>query len=210
MRKPLEPHEVYCPRCGALPSQECGARRRVETHPERIAQCARANAARGDADRYRAQHGYLPKKARLAEAPPRPDFNLAGPWPYRDGIDLNVRAAGPSRHVATPDAGTQPKKPGKNSKGSKGGSSTRRRVLALYARDGRNCYWCGRALIRRDDFVPAVGRLPDDYPTLEHLVPRSMGGSDRLENLVLACPPCNVERGNDESWVPGRLAGAGE
>ena len=32
--------------------------------------------------------------------------------------------------------------------------------------------------------------------TLDHLIPRSKGGSDSLENLWLTCSPCNHSRGN--------------
>jgi 5-methylcytosine-specific restriction endonuclease McrA len=32
--------------------------------------------------------------------------------------------------------------------------------------------------------------------TLDHLIPKSKGGSNRLENLWLACFPCNNSRGN--------------
>ncbi|MEO6890599.1 MAG: RNA-guided endonuclease IscB [Ktedonobacteraceae bacterium] len=31
---------------------------------------------------------------------------------------------------------------------------------------------------------------------VEHIVPKSRGGSDRLDNLTLACEPCNVKKGN--------------
>jgi len=31
---------------------------------------------------------------------------------------------------------------------------------------------------------------------IEHLVPRSRGGSDRISNLALACVPCNQRKGN--------------
>lgn len=31
---------------------------------------------------------------------------------------------------------------------------------------------------------------------IEHLVPKSRGGSDRVSNLTLACEPCNVRKGN--------------
>lgn len=30
---------------------------------------------------------------------------------------------------------------------------------------------------------------------MEHIVPRSRGGSDRVDNLALACEPCNVKKG---------------
>ena len=32
--------------------------------------------------------------------------------------------------------------------------------------------------------------------TLDHVRPRSMGGTNELSNLVLACPTCNVAKGD--------------
>jgi hypothetical protein len=55
------------------------------------------------------------------------------------------------------------------------------RRLAIYARDGFACAWCG------DRF----GKL-----TLDHVVPFSLGGSNATRNLVTACAPCNGARGN--------------
>lgn len=40
------------------------------------------------------------------------------------------------------------------------------------------------------------------YPTLDHIHPRSLGGSDDLVNLRLACRQCNVLRGNNVDWAP--------
>jgi 5-methylcytosine-specific restriction endonuclease McrA len=45
----------------------------------------------------------------------------------------------------------------------------------------RRCAYCG------------VAGLPLQ---VEHIVPRSRGGSDRVSNLTLACEPCNVRKGN--------------
>lgn len=45
------------------------------------------------------------------------------------------------------------------------------------------CVWCRRP-------------LTFDTMTLEHLVPKSKGGSDRLDNLAPACRKCNSGRGN--------------
>jgi 5-methylcytosine-specific restriction endonuclease McrA len=48
--------------------------------------------------------------------------------------------------------------------------------------------------------VRAVGGdrccLPEEKLTLDHLKPKSRGGSNSLENLRLACFPCNNSRGN--------------
>jgi 5-methylcytosine-specific restriction endonuclease McrA len=52
---------------------------------------------------------------------------------------------------------------------------------ALFARDGWRCVYCGTA----------NGRL-----TLDHVVPRSRGGESIWENVVTACAPCNLRKGN--------------
>ena len=51
---------------------------------------------------------------------------------------------------------------------------------ALFARDGWRCVYCGSA-----------GRL-----TLDHVVPRSRGGDSVWENVVTACAPCNLKKGD--------------
>lgn len=45
-----------------------------------------------------------------------------------------------------------------------------------------HCHWCRRPLTLRK-------------ATLDHFLPRSLGGRDRFENIVLACMPCNTTRG---------------
>ena len=52
---------------------------------------------------------------------------------------------------------------------------------ALFARDGWRCVYCGTA----------TGRL-----TLDHVVPRSKGGESIWENVVTACAPCNLRKGD--------------
>lgn len=55
-------------------------------------------------------------------------------------------------------------------------------VRQLLRRDGgAYCMWCGR--------TPRKGEL-----TVDHLVPRSAGGSDLPINLCLACKDCNEQR----------------
>ncbi|NES99257.1 MAG: HNH endonuclease [Sphaerospermopsis sp. SIO1G2] len=48
---------------------------------------------------------------------------------------------------------------------------------------GACCWWCLKSLSK-------------DKLTLDHLYPKSLGGSDSLENLRLACLTCNQSRGN--------------
>jgi 5-methylcytosine-specific restriction endonuclease McrA len=52
---------------------------------------------------------------------------------------------------------------------------------ALFARDGWRCVYCGTT----------GGRL-----TLDHVVPRSKGGESVWENVVTACAPCNLRKGD--------------
>ncbi|MCX4598327.1 RNA-guided endonuclease IscB [Streptomyces sp. NBC_01549] len=51
----------------------------------------------------------------------------------------------------------------------------------LLAKFGRACVYCG------------VTRVPLN---IDHVHPRSKGGSDRISNLVIACIPCNQAKGN--------------
>lgn len=65
----------------------------------------------------------------------------------------------------------------------------RRKVEALIRRDGLICCFCGGEIKRG---------LPQNDPgtlSLEHVIPRSEGGSMRLENLKLAHLSCNNHAG---------------
>jgi 5-methylcytosine-specific restriction endonuclease McrA len=64
---------------------------------------------------------------------------------------------------------------------------------ALFARDGWRCAYCGST----------SGRL-----TLDHIQPRSRGGESIWENVVTACAPCNLRKGNrtlEESGMELRM-----
>jgi 5-methylcytosine-specific restriction endonuclease McrA len=52
---------------------------------------------------------------------------------------------------------------------------------ALFARDGWRCVYCGSSSTRL---------------TLDHVVPRSRGGESSWENVVTACAPCNLRKGD--------------
>jgi 5-methylcytosine-specific restriction endonuclease McrA len=54
---------------------------------------------------------------------------------------------------------------------------------ALLRRDGPYCYLCGR------EFDPG-------YLRIEHKVPSSRGGRNNYDNLGLACPPCDIAKGD--------------
>ena len=56
--------------------------------------------------------------------------------------------------------------------------------LAIYDRDGYQCVYClARAKL-----------------TLDHLKPRSKGGDNGERNLITACKPCNMRRGDNPWW----------
>lgn len=55
---------------------------------------------------------------------------------------------------------------------------------------GRSCYWCGR-------------RLRQGQITLDHITPRSKGGTDHPSNLVPCCSACNCHKDSYElsAWL---------
>ncbi len=62
----------------------------------------------------------------------------------------------------------------------------------IFARDKNICQYCGRHFARFD-------------LTIDHVVPRSRGGGDTWENLVLACSGCNLkkrDRTPEEAQMP--------
>lgn len=82
--------------------------------------------------------------------------------------------------------------------------SVRGHLRAMY---GDNCHWCGELM--RFNASPNHDR----FPTIEHLVPRSEGGSNQMENLRLACKRCNNGRHAQPSLkkvLNGALSGEAE
>ncbi len=60
-------------------------------------------------------------------------------------------------------------------------------------RDGGHiCHYCWIPLANAES--PGTGMA-----TIDHKIPLSRGGSNRLENLVLCCEKCNVEK-DDQSY----------
>lgn len=62
----------------------------------------------------------------------------------------------------------------------------------IFERDKVTCQYCGK-------------KYKKNELTLDHVVPRSMGGRSTWENLVLACVPCNVKKGSrlpEEAGMP--------
>ncbi|WP_282946948.1 HNH endonuclease [Cellulomonas endometrii] len=72
---------------------------------------------------------------------------------------------------------------------------------AVAARDGMSCSYCdvlcdasdGRYVLARDGARRWV--CGPTYPTLDHVIPVSLGGLHRMDNAVLACLTCNKRKG---------------
>lgn len=60
--------------------------------------------------------------------------------------------------------------------------------LKIYARDEYRCIWCTRRV--------ALAVNSSRLATLDHVQPRSLGGSNEPTNLVTSCKRCNDTRGN--------------
>ena len=72
-----------------------------------------------------------------------------------------------------------------------------------YAKHGGDCFYC-RKPIKKGEF------------TLDHAVPRAAGGTIALQNLLISCRPCNLEKGSKpielykkdpgREWLAAQLA----
>ncbi|MBE3557560.1 MAG: RRXRR domain-containing protein, partial [Firmicutes bacterium] len=67
----------------------------------------------------------------------------------------------------------------------------------LLEKFGHQCAYCG-------------GASGDDVLNIDHVIPKSRGGSDRVSNLVIACRSCNEAKGNrmPEKWLEELSASA--
>jgi 5-methylcytosine-specific restriction endonuclease McrA len=52
----------------------------------------------------------------------------------------------------------------------------------IFARDGNRCQYCGR-------------KFPTSELSLDHVVPRTLGGGNAWDNIVCACTKCNAQKG---------------
>jgi hypothetical protein len=60
---------------------------------------------------------------------------------------------------------------------------------AVFARDGRQCQYCG----------DNQGEL-----IIEHIIPCAVGGPAKLQNLVVSCQSCNATKRRN-TWVPRNI-----
>jgi 5-methylcytosine-specific restriction endonuclease McrA len=64
---------------------------------------------------------------------------------------------------------------------------------ALLRRDGRKCWLCG-------------GHMADHELSIDHIIPRSKGGGNCIENLKLAHIDCNTRRQDADGIAYERAA----
>lgn len=62
----------------------------------------------------------------------------------------------------------------------------REKRIAIYLRDNYRCIYCNKDLKNADN----------QNITLDHIKPRSQGGSNRHTNLITCCKQCNSTRSN--------------
>ncbi len=68
---------------------------------------------------------------------------------------------------------------------------------AVFERDGYACFFCGK---HQDQL--AKGDL-----TLDHFIPRALGGTNTFDNLFAACRSCNSRKGKiGPAWIARRMA----
>ena len=67
---------------------------------------------------------------------------------------------------------------------------TRGQLDSIYRRSDEKCLHCGQGF-RRDQY----GGHHNQW-NVDHIVPRSLGGPDWVDNLAVSCVPCNQSKGN--------------
>lgn len=74
---------------------------------------------------------------------------------------------------------------------------TRKLKQLVWKRDAHRCHYC-RTCCR-------------DFPTVDHFVPKALGGKDNIENLVTACLDCNREKADrlPDQFVAKKMPNAG-
>lgn len=63
-------------------------------------------------------------------------------------------------------------------------------IQALIQRDGDKCYLCNKEVeFSNNSYNPR-------HPNIEHVIPRSKGGTHSWDNVKVACRDCNVRKNN--------------
>lgn len=72
-------------------------------------------------------------------------------------------------------------------------------IEKLIERDGARCHICGCVTDKSDERYTPEGYhvCGKKYPTIDHVVPMSKGGSHTWDNVRVACHKCNSVKGNN-------------
>lgn len=83
------------------------------------------------------------------------------------------------------------------------GGPNRSAKFAVWARDGWRCRYCGVRVVQTEsgDTVCATNTA-----TVDHVHPRRLGGTNRMQNLVTACYACNQAKGSSTYAAAPSLA----
>ncbi|HRH80125.1 MAG TPA: HNH endonuclease signature motif containing protein [Thiobacillaceae bacterium] len=82
-----------------------------------------------------------------------------------------------------------------------GGSHTTEEIEGLFLAQKGCCYYCAKSL---------KGESGERRYHRDHYVPVIEGGDNSIENIVLACPECNIDKGGEKgSWYETRHPGRG-
>ena len=73
-------------------------------------------------------------------------------------------------------------------------------IYKLIERDGERCYLCG------ENVLFSLDRYDLRYPTIEHVIPISRGGTHSWDNVKVACRDCNLRKSTmtDEEFLERR------
>lgn len=78
-------------------------------------------------------------------------------------------------------------------------------------RDGDLCFYCARELLFLPRYSARQHEALPNIATIDHIIPRSEGGTAHIDNVVLACAPCNKRRGARPAgqFLAEMMAGSG-
>ena len=57
-------------------------------------------------------------------------------------------------------------------------------------------------ILRRDNYTCQYCGAVDNALTVDHIHPKSRGGESSWVNVVIACKPCNLKKGNQKLFKP--------
>jgi len=82
-------------------------------------------------------------------------------------------------------------------------------IQAVYKRDGQRCWYCERGLMSLSAVVKWKGtKPPQNYPTLDHIFPATLGGPNNKKNMRVSCQRCNSAKAHriEVARLPDDLA----